>query len=71
MLPGFAHLQAYYIVEREGDEVGVPVYDLTDLELEQKADLYSSMGTGCLAHADELRRFKRARRQSTASPSRG
>lgn len=61
-LPGYDHLQAYYIVKRDGDEIGVPVHDLTDDELEAKAALYRGMAAACYAHADEIDRFKRLRR---------
>lgn len=59
-LPGFdrEHLQDYYVVRRDGDDIGVPVTALTDQEIDSKADLYESMARACSAHADELRRFK-------------
>lgn len=60
-LPGYDHLQAYYIIRREGEDVGIPVTQLTDEELRGKADLYRAMAESCYAHADELDRFRRLR----------
>jgi len=59
---GWEHLQTYYLIEREGDQVAVPVTAMTDSELEQKARLYRSMAATCYAHADELDRFRNHRR---------
>lgn len=67
-LPGYDHLQNYYMVNRGGDEVGVPVHALTDAELEGKATRYRAMGEACYAHADEIDRYRRNRgRQVQAS----
>ena len=59
-LPGFErdHLQDYYIVERDGEAVGIPVVELTDEELDAKAEVHRKMGAACYAHADEIDRFK-------------
>lgn len=61
-LKRWQHLQAYYLLERDGDKVAVPVNDMTDSELEQKARLYRTMAATCYAHADELDRFRNHRR---------
>ena len=57
VLPGWDHLQAYYTVNRDGTSIGIPVFDLTDIEIKEKAKEYRKMGEGCFAHADELLRF--------------
>ena len=57
-LPGFEYVQEYYMVNRNGDDVGVSAYDLTDQEIEEKVALYRKMGDSCHAHADDLTRFK-------------
>ena len=57
ILPGFEHLQTYYVVKREGEDLGVSVFDLTAMEIKEKANVYRKMGAGCFAHADELLRF--------------
>ena len=67
-LPGFAHLQSHYMIERRGDEVGVPIFELTDAEVDAKAQLYRTMGASCYEHADELERFKDWRRQIPNGP---
>ena len=56
-LPGFVHLQPYYLVERDGKEVGIPTPELEDDELLAKATLYRSMAAGCNAHANEIDRY--------------
>lgn len=61
-LPGYHHLQAYYLVKRRGKDVGVPIADMSDAELDAKAARYEAMSVACRDHADELREFKKARR---------
>ena len=63
---GRTRLQRYYMVDRDGQEQGVPVTQLTDPEIEGKAREYRAMGTACYAHADELERYKDWRRKATA-----
>lgn len=57
-------LQDYYLVERDGEALGVPVTDLTDAEISQKAGNFRAMANACHEHANELMRFK-AWRSST------
>ncbi len=59
MLPGFEreHIQDYYLVRRDTEEVMVPVVAMTDDEVRQKIALYRSMADSNMAHADELNRF--------------
>ena len=66
-LPGFIQLQEYYVVKREGVEVGIHRDFLTDDELEERADFYEKMGHACVSHATEIRRFKRLRREGEAA----
>ena len=66
-LNGWDHLQAYYVVTRDGEDVGIPVSELTDEEIEAKATLYRKMADACQAHADELDRFRRLRRMQEAA----
>ena len=61
MLPGYKHLQNYYVVERNGSHVGVPIYHMTGSELGARATMYRSMGQACIQHATELERFRRLR----------
>jgi len=63
LLPGFTHLQRYYVVKRKGvGDVGVPIDQLTDKEVEGKIALYERFSLASLAHAEELREFKKVRR---------
>ncbi len=65
-LPGFEHMHFYYPIIRDGREVAVHVYDMTDSELDAKAEELRAMGRGCFEHADEIVRFK-AKRHSAAA----
>lgn len=58
-LPGFepVHLQRYYVVHRDGEDIGVPVLHCTDDELSAKAALYRGQSSKLIAHADEIERF--------------
>jgi len=63
LLPGFDHLHSYYMVSREGSDIGVWIYDMSEDEIEAKSEKYRKMGAACYAHADELDRFQRMRRE--------
>lgn len=69
-LPGFERLLPAYIVNRPGpdgpEETIVPLALLTVRELTQKADEYQTMALGCMAHAEELRRYRDQRRSLAA-----
>ena len=56
-LPGFEHLQSYYLVHRGNDDVGVAINKMTSAEICEKASRYRTMGKACYAHADELMRY--------------
>ncbi len=60
-LPGYEHLQGYYVVDRAGEEVGIALFGLTDDELEEKVSVLRRMGAACFAHADEIDRYLRGR----------
>ena len=63
LLPGYEHLQRYYLVKRRGvGDIGVPIHQLTDREIDGKVGLYERFGFASLAHAEELREFKKGRR---------
>lgn len=66
LLPGFEHLQSYYVVKRDGEDIGVPVGDMTDDELAAKATTYRAMGKACFAHAREIDRFLEMRAAAVA-----
>ena len=65
-LPGYQFLQAYYVVRRDEEDIGVPIHDLTDEEVEAKAKQYRAMGAACFGHADDLDRFRSLRRVAVA-----
>jgi hypothetical protein len=69
VLPGFEreHIQDYYVVKRDNDDVMVPITGMSDAEVKAKIALYRSMAIGNTAHANELDRFLvwRAERQSS------
>lgn len=55
---GFLYVQDYYMVVRNGEDVGVPTLQMTEDEIEAKARMLEAMGRVCQAHADELRQVK-------------
>jgi hypothetical protein len=63
-LPGFEFLQRAYSIKRDDEQVIVPIDQLNDAEIEDKAVEYEHMGDGCYQHADELRQYRRNRRHS-------
>lgn len=67
VLPGFAHLQRGYLVERDGNRLLVPTDLLTDDEIDARAAEYEAMAIGCRAHARELREFKERRKRENAA----
>jgi hypothetical protein len=69
LLPDFDrdHLQDYYVVERNGEEVAVCVLDMTDKELEAKARHHETISSANAAHAQEIRSFIAWRRERVAS----
>jgi hypothetical protein len=62
VIEGFERLQHYYLVPRDGEQVGVRVDELSDDEIEAKAVEQETMGRACFQHADELRRYKDLRK---------
>jgi hypothetical protein len=64
-LDGFEHLQQFYVVRRDNEQVAVRIDNLTDTEIDLKAREYDSMGRTLLQHSDELLRYKELRRAET------
>lgn len=60
-IPGFERLQKHYVIQRDGDSCIVPIFAMTDDELEAKAKEHEGMATGHVEHAKELRRFREER----------
>jgi hypothetical protein len=56
-LPGFDYVQRAYLVERGGEAVIVPIGQMTLDELQEKIAELEGMAQGCVAHAEELRRY--------------
>lgn len=61
VMDGFDHLQKAYTLERDGEQVLVPVDMLTDTEVEARALELEAMARGCISHAKELRGYLRLR----------
>jgi len=57
VMDGFDHLQKAYPVERGEERVIMPVWKMTDKELEDRALEYDAMAHGCIAHAEDIRRY--------------
>ena len=60
-LPGFEHVQTHYIVERDGQEIGIPTPQMTDDEIEATVSRMRSSAATLYAHADELERYRMER----------
>lgn len=60
-LPGFEHVQRRYVIKRGSEDVAVLVEQMTDDEIDARVQLLKRRGRACLAHADELARFKAIR----------
>ena len=60
-LEGFDRLQKRYSLDRDGERVLVRVHDMLPEEIIAKAEEYEAMGKACIEHADELRRFCKAK----------
>jgi hypothetical protein len=57
VLEGFGRLQKEYVVERDGDPVGVPIEKMTDDELMEKYHEIRAIGDGCYLHCEEILRY--------------
>jgi len=64
VMPGFEHLQQRYFVDREKETCIVRLEEMTDDEIEVKAQEREAMGRACYAHADELRRYRELRKSA-------
>lgn len=60
-LPGFEFLQKAYLIERDKQQVIVPLNRCTNEELKQKIQTYKVMSEGCTKHAVELERYRQTR----------
>jgi hypothetical protein len=69
LFPGFKHLCRAYPIERDGDQVLVPVEQCTDAELSARADELEKMAKGCRDHAREIREFIMARAFGVDAPA--
>tara|TARA_R110000787_G_scaffold44892_4_gene109770 strand:- start:173 stop:604 length:432 start_codon:yes stop_codon:yes gene_type:complete len=56
-IEGTKYVQKYYSINRDGEQLGVPVDDLTKEEVKSKADHLRKMGRACLRHARELEEY--------------
>lgn len=66
LLPGWSHLHRRYSIERNDQQMIVPIEAMTDLELEKKAAEYIRQSDGLRSHADEINRYRMQRRSMTA-----
>ena len=65
-MPGYRYLQKFYFVadptNPDDGNVGIPITEMSGEQIEAKAQEYERMAAGCVAHANELRRYSRNRR---------
>ncbi len=57
-LPGMKRVQRAYLIKRDGNHAMVPIFKITEIEMEEKMVEIHAMGEGCFEHYDELSRFK-------------
>lgn len=70
LLDGYEFLRAAYTVERDGSRSVVPIYLLTDEELEDRAKQFEEQAASMRKHAKEIRSYVKKRQlelQDTAS----
>lgn len=56
-IEGHKYVQRYYSIQRVGQQIGIPVEEMTSEEIESKAEELIKMGKACFAHAKELKRY--------------
>jgi len=61
ILEGFEYVQTHYVIERDGSKIGVRVENMSDDEIDARVQLLERRGAACIAHADDLKRFKNRR----------
>ena len=66
VMPGFARLQKFYLVSRDGEPKIIHLDRLTDFDIDQKVAEYEAMAEGCQEHAKELLRYKASRKVRAA-----
>ena len=55
------------IAAGRSEQVAIRIQDMTDAQLQAKADEYRAMGAGCFQHADEIDRYRaQASRENAA-----
>jgi len=57
IIEGFEHVQVYYSIKRKGEQIGVPVEQMTEFEIREKAKELRKMGKTCFDHANELEMY--------------
>lgn len=67
VLPGYEYLQEAYLVARDGLQRLVAVQDMTDEELDSKAEEHRRLSKGNEQHAEELIRYKAERKRPTSA----
>jgi hypothetical protein len=70
-LPGYEHMHPYYVVRRNGDDVGVHVDEMTDEEIDKKIASIERMGRSNFDHAREFKRYKRERAAARKAQQKG
>lgn len=56
-IEGTKYVQKYYSINRDGEQLGIPVDQLTKEEVKDKAAHLRKMGRACLLHATELEEY--------------
>lgn len=70
VLEGFERLQKRYLIAENGEQVAIRIQDMTEEQLQVKANEYRAMGVGCFQHADEIDRYREQLRQQAEQEKR-
>lgn len=63
IMEGFERLQKLYVIDVDGEQTYVPVDEMTDEQIDAKADELRRFAVGAMKHADELVRYRDSRRR--------
>lgn len=58
VLPGYERLQVFYLIESDGEQIAIPLEQMSDAQRQAKIDELRAMGSGCYQHARELERYR-------------
>jgi hypothetical protein len=64
VLEGFERLQTHYLVQEDGEQVAIPIEEMTDKQWDWKEREFALMSQGISQHLAEIRRYRAGRRRA-------